>query len=64
MRTRNMSITEQAFFLYDNLEGEARDEIRYRSSADRSDPDRIISALHELYGCADSYVALQEAFFS
>lgn len=64
MRTRNIPLTEQAFFLYDNLEGEARDEIKYRSSADRSNPDLIISALRELYGCADSYVALQEAFFS
>lgn len=64
MRTRNMSLAEQAFFLYDHLEGEARDEIKYRSSADRGDPNRVISALRELYGCADSYVALQEAFFS
>ncbi|XP_056118703.1 uncharacterized protein LOC130096084 [Rhinichthys klamathensis goyatoka] len=64
MRTRNMSRTERAFFLYDNLEGEARDEIKYRSLADRSDPDKIISALREVYGCADSYVALLEAFFS
>lgn len=28
------------------------------------DPAKIISVLQELYGCADSYVALQEAFFS
>nr|XP_055042796.1 uncharacterized protein LOC129429861 [Misgurnus anguillicaudatus] len=64
MRVRNMTPEEQAFFLYDHLEGEARNEIKYRSSADKSDPDKIIAALREVYGCAESYIALQEAFFS
>lgn len=64
MRARHLSFVDQAFFLYDHLEGEARDEIRYRSSTERSDPACIISILEELYGCTDSYVSLQEAFFS
>lgn len=64
MRVRNMTPAEQAFFLYDHLEGEARDEIKYRSSTDRGDPDKIISALREVYGCAESYITLQETFFS
>lgn len=64
MRIRNMTPAEQAYFLYDHLEGEARDEIKYRSIADKSDPDRIISALREVYGCAESYITLQETFFS
>jgi hypothetical protein len=42
----------------------AREEIKYRSSEERSDPSKIIAVLEELYGCAESYVALQEAFFS
>lgn len=31
---------------------------------DKDDPEKIISALRELYGCAESYVALQELFYS
>ncbi len=64
MRIRNMTSAEQAFFLYDHLEGEARDEIKYRASADKNDPEKIILALREIYGCAESYIALQETFFS
>lgn len=64
MRARHLSAADQAFFLYDHLEGEAREEIKYRSSTERSDPNRIISILQDLYGCVESYVALQEAFFS
>ncbi|KAI3361878.1 hypothetical protein L3Q82_002197 [Scortum barcoo] len=45
-------------------EGEASDEIKYRSSAEREDPDKILAILRELYGCSDSFVVLQEAFFS
>ena len=64
MRARHLSTADQAFFLYDHLEGEARDEIKYRSNAERGDPARIMAILQELYGCSESYVALQEAFFS
>lgn len=63
-RARHLTQTDQAFFLFDHLEGEAREEIKYRSGAEREDPDRIIAILQELYGCSESYVALQEAFFS
>lgn len=64
MRARYLSKIDKAFFLFDHLEGEAREEIRHRPSEDRGDPDRIIRILRELYGCSQSYVALQEAFFS
>lgn len=64
MRARHLAACDQAFFLFDHLEGEAREEIKYRSRAEREDPDRIISILQDIYGCSDSYVALQEAFFS
>lgn len=64
MRARHLSSTDQAFFLYDHLEGEAREELKYRPYADRADPDKIIAVLKEVYGCSESYVALQEAFFS
>ena len=55
--------SDQAF-LFDHLVGEAREEIKYHSSRERSDPDKIIEVLQELYGCVESYVALQEVFFS
>lgn len=64
MRARHLSTADQAFFLCDHLEGEAREEIRYRSSAERGDPVRVLAILRELYGCAQSYVTLQQAFFS
>lgn len=64
MRVRHLSDTDKAFYLFDHLEGEAREEIKYRPEVERKDPDRIISALRELYGCSQSYVSLQEAFFS
>lgn len=64
MRVRHLSETDKAFYLFDHLEGEAREEIKYRPEVERKDPGRIISALRELYGCSQSYVSLQEAFFS
>ncbi|KAI7795348.1 hypothetical protein IRJ41_016578, partial [Triplophysa rosa] len=64
MRARHLSVSDQAFFLFDHLEGEARDEIRYRPAQERDDPTKIIAAFKELYGCSQSYIALQEAFFS
>ena len=64
MRARHLSVNDQAFFLFDHLEGEAREEIKYRPSTDKNDAKKIKSILRELYGCSQSYVALQEAFFS
>lgn len=64
MRARHLSQADRAFFLFDHLKGEAREEIKYRSAAERCDPTKIIGILEELYGCSESYVALQEAFFS
>lgn len=64
MRVRHLSVADQAYFLFDHLEGEAREEIRHRSRLEREDPEKIVEILQELYGCPQSYVALQEAFFS
>ena len=67
MRARHLSASDQAFFLFDHLEEEAREEMKYRPSEERSDPAAVgqtIAVLEELYMCAESYVALQEAFFS
>ncbi|XP_046715779.1 uncharacterized protein LOC124392654 [Silurus meridionalis] len=64
IRTRHLSVADQAFFLFDHLGGNAREEVRHRPVIERGDPERIFSILQELYGCSQSYVALQEAFFS
>lgn len=64
IRTRHLSVADQAFFIFDHLGGEAREEVRYRPVAERSDPEKIFFILQDLYGCSQSYVALQEAFFS
>ena len=63
MRARYLSAKDQAFFLFDHLEGEAREEIKFRSAEEREDPNKIIGILQNLYGCSQSYVALQESFF-
>ncbi|KAI2662619.1 Retrovirus-related Pol polyprotein [Labeo rohita] len=64
MRARGLILVEQAYFIYDHLEGEAKNEIKYRPSVESEDPDKILSILLEMYGCPQSYVALQEEFFS
>ena len=64
IRARHLRPLDQAYFIYDHLEGEAKDEIRYRPRADREDPDRILQILQDLYGCAKPYVSLQQSFFS
>lgn len=64
MRARHLCTSDLAFFLFDHLEGEVREEIKYHSSTERGDPAKIIAALQEFYGGSDSYVTLQEAFFS
>ncbi|XP_049322996.1 uncharacterized protein LOC111191744 [Astyanax mexicanus] len=64
MRVRHLSVADQAFFIFDHLEGEAREEIKYRPSVDRGDPARVLAILKDLYSSSQSYVTLQQAFFS
>ena len=46
------------------MEGEAREEFKYRHREEREDSDQTIAILQELYGCSKSYISLQEGFFS
>ena len=64
IRARHLAPAEKALFIYDHLEGEAREEVKYRSREVREDPDQVLAILQELYGCNRSYVSLQEEFFS
>lgn len=63
IRSRFMSDLEKALFLFDHLEGEARNEIKYRPTTVREDPQAIINVLKEVYGCSRSYVFWQQQFF-
>lgn len=64
VRARHLSATEQALFIFDHLEGEAKEEIKFRPGDVRRDPARVLAILKELYGCGEPYVTLQQAFFS
>lgn len=60
---RYMSQSEQALFILDHLDGEAKNEIRFRSAAEKNDPEKIFNILIEIYGCTKSFIALQKQFF-
>ena len=45
LAVRSMSKLEQALFLYDVLDGEAKREIKFSPAADRNDPQRIFTIL-------------------
>lgn len=64
VRARHLSVADQALFIIDHLEGEAREEIRFRPSVEKDDPARIFSILREMYGHTHSYVTLQQVFFA
>lgn len=64
VRARHLSAADQALFIFDHLEGEAKEEIKFRSAAERGDPNKVLTILQELYGCSQPYVTLQQAFFS
>ncbi|TWW67321.1 Retrovirus-related Pol polyprotein from transposon opus, partial [Takifugu flavidus] len=63
-RARYLPAAEQALFMVDHLEGEAKEEIKFRPREEQRDPGRVLAILKELYGCSQSYVTLQQAFFS
>lgn len=64
IRATYMSKFDKALFLFDHLEGEARNEIKYRPLATSENPESIIEVLKEVYGCAKSYVYWQQRFFN
>lgn len=39
LNSKFMTLKEQALFLYDHLEGEAKSKIRFRSAVDRDNPE-------------------------
>ncbi len=59
----HMSDTEQDFFVFDLLEGEAKAEMKFRTPAERNTPENIFSILRETYGCSKSYIGQRTQFF-
>lgn len=60
---RPYSGADKAAYIYEQLSGEAKQEIRYRSLAERKDPDRILEILKDIYGRPQSLTKLQRQFF-
>ncbi|XP_023818555.1 uncharacterized protein LOC111948684 [Oryzias latipes] len=60
---RHFQQSEKAMYIYDHLGGEAKQEIKYRSSAERADPDCVLAILKEIYGQPSSLTRLQKLFF-
>lgn len=51
-RAHHLSAADQALFIFDHLEGEAREEIKFHPGEERRDPARVLTILKELYGCS------------
>ena len=60
---KRMPLTEQALFLFDHLDGEAKAEVRFHSVADRDTPDKVFKILRENYACPQGYVLVQQQFY-
>ena len=63
LAVRSMSKLEQALFLYDVLDGEAKREIKFSPAADRNDPQRIFTILKNNFRCSKSLNALYRQFY-
>ncbi|KAI3352779.1 hypothetical protein L3Q82_019358 [Scortum barcoo] len=66
VRARRLTVADQALFIYLTTwrERPRKRSSFARSSGERGDPARVLAILKELYGCTESYVTLQQAFFS
>ena len=63
LSVRQTSPAEQAAFLCDLLDGEAKREVKFGSPADRANPEAIFTILLDNFGCDQTYVTLQRQFF-
>ncbi|MCG8048333.1 MAG: zinc finger domain-containing protein [Candidatus Thiodiazotropha taylori] len=61
---RNISGNDaQVEFLYDHLQGQARDEVRTLKEVDRNNPGKILEVLQQLFQDADTIAQIQQQFF-
>ena len=63
LAVRPMSKLEQALFLYDLLDGEAKREIKFSPAADRNDPQKMFAILKNNFRCSKSLNALHRQFY-
>lgn len=63
LAARPMPKLEQALFVYDLLDGEAKREIKFSPTADRNDPERIFEILKSNFKCSKSVNALYRQFY-
>lgn len=55
---------EKALWVYNNLEGTARIEIKYLPRMEKECVDDIFRVLREIYGCLYSHISLQHRFLN
>ena len=60
---RSLGKTEQVDFITAHLEGQPREEIRYRPYSVRNDPGQILETLISAFGCQYGVARLQREFF-
>ncbi|KAI7789405.1 hypothetical protein IRJ41_007459 [Triplophysa rosa] len=57
------TVRERVTFLFDQLGGEARMEIKLRPTAERETPELIFKVLRSMYGTKQTFVQLQKGFY-
>ena len=62
MYSRDMTRQERADLIYSNLEGSAKDELKYRSHIVRQSPEQILEILQDAFGVKDNITKLQKNF--
>lgn len=63
LSVQRTSLIEQAAFLCDLLDGEAKREVKFSSPEVRANPEAIFTVLLDNFGCDQTYVTLQKQFF-
>lgn len=64
VQTKRLSEKEKLLFVFNQLDGEARVEIKFQSSEVRGNADEMFKVLRELYGSSHSHNSLQRRFFN
>lgn len=63
LSARPASLLEQALFVYDLLDGEAKREVKFSPLVDRNDPEKIFAILKENFRCSKSLNTLYRQFY-
>ncbi|CAG2220737.1 unnamed protein product [Mytilus edulis] len=63
LHAREMSRQERADFIYLQLEGSDKDEVKYRSHLVRQSPDQVLEILQDAFGVKDNITKQQKNFW-